>query len=109
MITLRQMEQLTGVSRRMLQEYDRIGLLKCRGKTPGGYWLYTEDDVSRLIMIQLLCQNGFSRKEIADLSGDPGQPLQDMLRRAGEALLTRRQAIDQALGQLQDILTHTEE
>lgn len=109
MITLRQMEQLTGVSRRMLQEYDRIGLLKCRSKTPGGYWLYNSEDMTRLMAIQLLRRQGFSRREIAYISGDPDQPLQVMLQHAEAALLQRRNAVDQALLQLQALLAEPAE
>ena len=79
MITLRQMEQLTGVSRRMLQDYNKIGLLKYRGKTPGGYWLYDEADADRLAAIQLLRSYGFTRKEVLLLLGDPDQPVSDVM------------------------------
>lgn len=103
MITLRQMERLTGVSRRMLQEYNRIGLLKYRGKTPGGYWLYNEEDIDRLAAIQLLRSYGFSRKDVLLLLGDPEQPLNDVIGHAEKALLERRNAIDQVLRQLRAI------
>ena len=103
MITLRQMEQLTGVSRRMLQEYNRIGLLKYRGKTPGGYWLYNEEDIDRLAAIQLLRNCGFTRKDVLLLLGDPEQPLNDVISHAEKALLERRNAIDQVLRQLRAI------
>ena len=108
MITLRQLEQLTGVSRRMLQDYNQLGLLKYRGKTPGGYWLYEEDDVNRLAAIQLLRAHGMSRKEIADLFGDADQPLPDIVHHAEEALIQRRNAIDQVLRQLQEIRAQLE-
>lgn len=109
MITLRQMEQLTGVSRRMLQDYNKIGLLKYRGKTPGGYWLYDEADADRLAAIQLLRSYGFTRKEVLLLLGDPDQPVSDVIRHAETALLERRDSIDQVLIQLRKIRRAGEE
>ena len=37
MITLTMLSRETGVSRRVLQDYDRLGLLRHRAETPGGY------------------------------------------------------------------------
>lgn len=100
MITMRQMEELTGVSRRMLQDYDTLGLLRHRDTTPGGYWLYNEDDIERLITIQLLRSHGYTRKDVLRLLGDPDQPLPDLLRHAECALQERRTAIDRILRRL---------
>lgn len=108
MITLRQMEELTGVSRRMLQDYDKIGLLRHRDTTPGGYWLYAREDIARLMAIQLLRRHGLTRREILSLLGDPDQPLPELLRHAEDALLERRNAIDQVLRQLREIRAQAE-
>ena len=79
MITLTRLCQLTGVSRRTLQGYDEMGLLRHRDTTPGGHWLYDASDAERLAVIQLLRQHGFTRKEILQLLPNLPQPLEEML------------------------------
>ena len=41
--------KLVGVTRRTLQEYDKVELLKPTSKTEAGYWLYDEAAIQRLI------------------------------------------------------------
>ncbi len=91
MITLTTLSRQTGVSRRVLQDYDRLGLLRHRTETPGGYWLYDAADVERLQMIQALRGAGYTRQEVARLLPDPEQPLEDALEQI-EASLRARQS-----------------
>ena len=62
-----EVEKLTGVSRRSLQEYDRIGLLHPSAKSEGGYWYYDDDAVRKLMLIQVFVEAGYERKEIMKL------------------------------------------
>lgn len=59
--------KLTGVSRRALQEYDKIGLLKPSAKTEAGYWLYDEASVYIISLIQVYTELGYKRKEIKEM------------------------------------------
>jgi DNA-binding transcriptional MerR regulator len=97
MITLTKMCQLTGVTRRMLQDYAAIGLLQPCERTPGGYWLYHEEDVSRVCMLQLMRRGGFTRSELLALFGGCAQPLEQMLTTAREALTARRRELEELL------------
>lgn len=55
--------KLTGLSRRALQEYDKMDLLKHSSTTEGGYWLYDDDAIYTLYFIQMFVEVGYSRKK----------------------------------------------
>lgn len=57
----------TGMSLRTLRHYDETGLLEPSGRTEGGFRLYTERDLSRLLVIRRMKPLGFSLDEMADL------------------------------------------
>lgn len=97
MLTLAQLSQLSGVSRRTLQDYDAMGLLKHHETTAGGYWLYAEEDADRLQLIQLLRRSGCTRKELLPIFSDASATPLQLLERVREALLTRRERINQLL------------
>lgn len=59
--------KIAGVTRRTLQEYDKIDLLKPTSKTEGGYWLYDNESIQKLIMIQIFVEAGYERKAIKEL------------------------------------------
>ena len=99
MLTIAQMRQLTGVSRRTLQDYDSLGLLRHRDKTPGGYWLYAEEDVERLTIIQMLHCAGYTRRELQEIVPTPDIAMAELLDRA-QASLERK------LSQIGALLQH---
>lgn len=41
-----------GVTRRTLQGYNELGLVKPSAKTEAGYWLYDEEAIGKLAIIQ---------------------------------------------------------
>ena len=63
--------KLAGVTRRTMQEYDRIGLLSPTSKTESGYWLYDDDAISVLFGIQLFVAAGYERKAIKKMLESP--------------------------------------
>ena len=58
--------RILGVTRRTLQEYDKIGLLHPSARTEGGYWLYDDNALAYLAQIQIFVECGYKRKEIKD-------------------------------------------
>ena len=54
--------KLVGVTRRTLQEYDKVELLKPTSKTEAGYWLYDEAAIQRLMLIQIFVEADYERK-----------------------------------------------
>jgi DNA-binding transcriptional MerR regulator len=63
--------RLTGVSIRTLHHYDAIGLLVPRGRTAGGYRLYTDADLLRLQQILIGRELGLPLEEIRRSLDDP--------------------------------------
>lgn len=57
----------TGLSLRTIRHYDEIGLLKASGRTEGGFRLYTQEDLSRLILIRRMKPLGFALEEMMEL------------------------------------------
>lgn len=56
----------TGLSLRTLRHYDEIGLLTPSGRTEGGFRLYTEDDLERLMVIRRMKPLGYSLAEMQE-------------------------------------------
>ena len=71
MMTVNQVSNLTGVSIRALQYYDKIGLLKPSGHTKAGYRLYDDAALERLQQILLFKELAFSLKEIKKIVDAP--------------------------------------
>ena len=63
--------KMMGVTRRTLQEYNRIGLLKPTSKTESGYWLYDDDALQKLTLIRVFIECGYERKRIKSLLDSP--------------------------------------
>lgn len=59
-------EKIIGVSRKALQEYDKMDMIHPTTKTEGGYWLYDEDALMTINVIQMFSMVGYSRKEIKE-------------------------------------------
>ena len=63
--------KIVGVTRRTLQEYDKVGLLKHTSTTEAGYWLYDDAAIQKLILIQIFVEVGYERKTIKELLESP--------------------------------------
>lgn len=57
----------TGLSLRTLRHWDEVGLVRPSGRTDGGFRLYTEADVERILLVRRMKPLGFSLEEMADL------------------------------------------
>ena len=62
-----QLAEKTGLSLRTIRHYDEVGLLKPSGRTEGGFRLYSNEDLSRLLLIRRMKPLGFSLGEMTDL------------------------------------------
>lgn len=79
----------TGLSFRTLRHYDEIGLLTPSARSEGGFRLYTEDDVARLLVIRRMKPLGYSLDEMHTVmrtieGRDDAQPLEPMIAEARE-------------------------
>ena len=56
-----------GLSLRTVRHYDEAGLVVPSGRTPGGFRLYTDDDIERLALIKRMKPLGFTLDEMREL------------------------------------------
>lgn len=59
----------TGLSLRTLRHYDTVGLVTPSGRTEGGFRLYTEPDVQRLLLVRRMKPLGYTLEEMAEFLG----------------------------------------
>ena len=59
--------QSTGLSQRTLRHYDDIGLVSPSQRSDGGFRLYTNHDVQRLLLIRRMKPLDFTLQEMHDL------------------------------------------
>ncbi|MGG7305720.1 MerR family transcriptional regulator [Curtobacterium sp. AB451] len=57
----------TGLSHRTIRHYDEVGLLRPSGRSEGGFRLYTDTDLARLLVIRRMKPLGFSLEQMAEL------------------------------------------
>jgi DNA-binding transcriptional MerR regulator len=59
--------QRTDLSLRTLRHYDEVGLLRPTGRSEGGFRLYTEDDLDKLLVIRRMKPLGFTLEEMVEV------------------------------------------
>lgn len=67
----------TGLSIRSLRHYDEVGVVSPSGKTPGGFRLYSERDVERILLVRRMKPLQFTleaMKEFLDAAEHPASP-----------------------------------
>lgn len=57
----------TSLSLRTLRHYDDVGLVVPSGRTEGGFRLYTEADVARIMLVRRMKPLGYSLEQMRDL------------------------------------------
>ncbi|MCH1865598.1 MerR family transcriptional regulator [Nocardioides sp. CFH 31398] len=81
----------TELSLRSLRHWEEVGLLRPSGRTDGGFRLYTEDDVEKILVIRRMKPLGFSldamRAVMDDIEVLRGQDADDAVRTAARARL----------------------
>jgi DNA-binding transcriptional MerR regulator len=106
LLTVGQVAEQFGVTVRTLHHYDEIGLLSPSERSPAGYRLYTEEDITRLQHVVVYRRLGLPLDQIAELLDDEANAdrVVEHLRRQREVVLTRLEelrelvtAIDRAL------------
>lgn len=62
-----ELSERTGLSLRTIRHYDEVDLLRPSGRTEGGFRLYTEQDLERLLLIRRMKPLGFTLDEMRDM------------------------------------------
>lgn len=93
-MTLRQVCDTFGVSRRAIQGYEKAGLISPSGKNERGYLLYDERSQERIQKIKLFQQIGFTLREIGDIIDAEGDVQKAALVRQLEKLREKEKNIE---------------
>ncbi|QQS02165.1 MAG: MerR family transcriptional regulator [Austwickia sp.] len=96
-LTVGQVAQAFGVTRRTLHHYDEIGLVVPSERTHAGYRLYTELDLTRLQHVVVYRRLGFALEEIALLLDQPDSVVEHLRR--------QRAAVTSRLSELRGLVT----
>ena len=94
MMTVQKVSQLTGVSIRTLQYYDRIGLLPPTEYTDAGYRLYDDKALETLQQILLFRELEFPLKDIGKIIGSPDFDRNKALEQQIELLTLKKEHIE---------------
>lgn len=94
MMTVKKVSDLTGVSVRTLQYYDKIGLLSPTELTDAGYRLYDNTALERLQQILLFRELEFPLKEIKAILDSPNYDSKKALSQQIELLELKKQHLE---------------
>ena len=96
MMTIGRLSQRTGVSIKVLREYERLGFLYTLGRSAGNYRLFGEEALWCVQVVQSLRSLGLTLKEIQTLTARyterPGEPIEPLLREHLTRVLARIEA-----------------
>ncbi|MFC3300543.1 Mercuric resistance operon regulatory protein [Arthrobacter agilis] len=84
-----ELAERTGLSLRTIRHYDEVGILPATSRTEGGFRVYSEDDLERLMVIRRMKPLGFSLEEMTDLLAVLDALQQDSDKASAEGLRAR--------------------
>lgn len=93
-MTLREVCNSLGISRRTVQGYEKAGLVTPTGKNERGYLLYDEDARKRIEAVRLYQQMGFTRRQIAEIIDAPGAVRKAALERQLVCLKEKKEDVE---------------
>ena len=94
MKTVKEVSELTGISIRTLQYYDKIGLLHPDQYSDAGYRLYDTPALETLQQILLFRELGFPLKQIAEIMQDPDYDRNRALEQQIEMLMLKKEHLE---------------
>ncbi|WP_141899252.1 MerR family transcriptional regulator [Paramicrobacterium agarici] len=105
MMHIGELAERSELSLRTLRHYDEIGLLRASGRSEGGFRLYSEDDLARLLVIRRMKPLGFSLEQMAELleivdareAKNPDPTVRDLLNTYIEDAVERRDKLARQL------------
>lgn len=62
-----ELAERTGLSLRTIRHYDDVGLLPAAGRTEGGFRLYSDADLERVMVIRRMKPLGFTLEEMCEV------------------------------------------
>lgn len=97
LMTLKEVCESVGVSRRRIQCFEKAGLLRPTAKNKYGYLLYNEEMLHKAEVIKFMQELGFSLKEIKAIFDAPKTVMK-------EALIQRVNELEEEIVHLNEII-----
>ena len=102
--TLQEIHNTLGITRRAIQGYEEIGLVRASDKNKYGYLLYGKSEVKRIEKIKMYQEFGFKLKEIKDLIDAPNHIVKAALERRVEKLKEERKKLNTLISQAEALI-----
>lgn len=106
--TVKDIIQITGVTKRALHYYDKTNLLKPTKVEDNGYRFYDQEALGKLQTILLFKEMNFVLKDIADMMKLSKDEQKKILREHRSTLLQRRQKLETIIEQLDEYVDGTD-
>lgn len=102
--TLREVCDELGVSRRAIQGYEKLELLKASDKNEMGHLLYDDSAITIIKRIKFFQDIGFRLKEIKDIINAPNETLKDALLIKLKEMNTEKDKIEELINIVNDMI-----
>lgn len=103
-MTIREICNAFGVSRRAIQGYEKAGLISASGKNEYGHLLYDETAQERIKRIKFFQQTGFTIKEIVSIMDAPDDILKPALEKRLHKLIEEKKNIELVVDQIYELI-----
>ncbi len=103
-ISLREIRNILGLSRRIIQGYEKEGLIRSTARNKYGHLLYDEETLRRIVRIRFYQETGFQLKEIAAFIDGPAEAIKMRLKEQKEILEKQRNRLDRQIEIIDDYL-----
>lgn len=107
-MTLREICETLGVSRRALQGYEKAGLVASTGRNKYGHLLYDEKAKARIAKIKFYQQLGFSIKEINDIIDAPNAVVKSALEQRVQKLVEEKNQMEHLIERANQVIAKLE-
>ncbi|MCG7377784.1 MerR family transcriptional regulator [Paenibacillus sp. ACRSA] len=105
--TIKDIMQITGVTKRALHYYDKTDLLKPSKIEANGYRLYDQEALGNLQTILLFKEMNFSLKDIATMMELSKDAQKEILKEHRGTLVQRKQKLETIIDQLDEVVNGT--
>ncbi|WP_315370772.1 MerR family transcriptional regulator [Paenibacillus xylanexedens] len=106
--TVKNIIQITGITKRALHYYDKTDLLKPSKVEDNGYRYYDQEALGNLQMILLFKEMNFSLKDIVAMMQLSKEEQKDILREHRSTLVQRKQKLETIIHQLDEYVDGTD-
>lgn len=101
MMTLKELCNELGITRRTVQGYEAAGLLRATCKNGRGYLLYDDYAVERIKRIVFFHKVGFTRKEIKTFIDAPNEKIKKVLSMRIQELIGEKEHIEDLIVEIE--------